>query len=77
MKCPKCGTEDVVIINNSHYMCNNRNCCDENGQRTEFYMEEDKKINFPYNQIFVNRNKKEFYRKPYLKISSAGLTEIK
>ena len=76
MTCPICKTNNVSIVGNSHYICNNPTCVDNNGSRTQFYLEEDSRVRFPYNQIFVNRSKNNFYRKPYLKLSSVGKTEI-
>ena len=70
MQCPRCFNDNTSIINNSHYVCNNPNCVDENGNRTQFYFVPDENIMFPYNQIFINRNKNEFYRKQLLKMRS-------
>lgn len=64
--CPKCGRVSVTPIGDTHYVCNNPDCVDENGHHTQFTIVPDEKIAFPYNQIFVNRNPEEFYRKPYL-----------
>ena len=55
MKCPKCFSEDVSIIGESHYVCNNQACVNENGNRVQFRLVPDNKIMFPYNQIFVDR----------------------
>lgn len=74
MQCPKCMGTDVSIIGNSHYVCNNPEC-KNNGGRTQFRVVEDDKVYFPYNQIFVNRGKHEFFRKPYLQLESVGNTE--
>lgn len=51
-------------------------CSDEDGNRTQFsFVIDDSfiindKASFPYNQIFINRLKENFYRKPYLKINT-------
>lgn len=74
MQCPKCMGEDVSIIGTSHYVCNNPNCINGNG-RTQFRLIEDDRVYFPYNQIFVNRGKQEFFRKPYLQLESVGNEE--
>lgn len=76
MKCPKCLKEDISPISDSHYVCNDPNCVDENGNRTQFRLLEDSYIRFPYNQIFINRSKHEFYRKPYLELETVGTREI-
>ena len=78
MICPRCFKDETVLIDSvtKHYLCNNPNCVDENGSRTQFMLVPDAKINFPYNQIFVNRDTKEFYRKPYLVISEEGNTSV-
>lgn len=70
MQCPKCFSEDTTAISDSHYVCNNINCHYENGDRTQFRIVADKSIKFPYNQIFVNRDKSQFYRKPYLELET-------
>lgn len=74
MQCPKCFGEDITPIGSSHYVCNNPNCV-ENGKRTQFRVIEDDKVRFPYNQIYVNRSKDKFYRKPYLKLENVGVKE--
>lgn len=76
MQCPRCMKDDVTAIADSHYVCNNPDCYDENHNRTQFSIIEDSSVKFPYNQIFVNRNKSEFYRKPYLKLEEVGKTSI-
>lgn len=76
MQCPRCFKTDVSLVNNSHYVCNNPNCINDDGTRTQFSIITDTKIEFPYNQIFVNRNKSEFYRKPYLVIKNEGNMSI-
>lgn len=72
MQCPKCLQHDVSLISNTHYVCNNKNCVNEDGTRTQFKYITDSYIRFPYNQIFMNRNKSEFYRKPYLELEAVG-----
>lgn len=68
MQCPRCLDNNVTAISDSHYVCNNPNCYDENHNKTQFRVIEDELIRFPYNQIFVSRSKTEFYRKPYLEL---------
>lgn len=75
MRCPKCMSEDVSIVGESHYVCNNPECKMEGGLRTQFRMIPDEKIDFPYNQIFVNRGKHEFVRYPYLQLQNVGIQE--
>lgn len=74
MMCPRCFKSDVTEVNSVpvHYICNDPSCVDDNGARTQFSIETDSKIHFPCNQIFVNRNINEFYRKPYLTINPEG-----
>lgn len=72
MQCPKCLSDNVTIIGNTHYVCNNPDCVDQDGNRTQFKLIQDEKINFPYNQIFLDRSISSFYRKPYLKINDPG-----
>lgn len=72
MQCPRCMKEDTSPIGVSHFVCNNLNCVDDKGNRTQFRFIEDKKICFPYNQIFMNRSRSEFYRKPYLELEAIG-----
>lgn len=68
MTCPKCGNESTMI-GNSHYMCTNVECVDDNKRRTQFVFEPDKEVEFPSNQIFKDRQKDQFFRKPYLQIN--------
>lgn len=68
MTCPRCYQDDVSAVGDTHYVCNNPNCVDEKGRRTQFKMVTDEFVRFPYNQIFVGRAVKEFYRKPYLEL---------
>lgn len=75
MTCPKCFSNNVYVIGTSHYVCNNPECVN-NGKRTQFRHVIDDKVQFPYNQIFVDRNIHEFYRKPYLELASTGKKEI-
>lgn len=75
MKCPKCAS-DSEPISNSHYVCRNTNCIDDQGNRTQFTVNYDTEIKFPYNQIFANRKANEFYRKPYLKIEMNGVRSL-
>lgn len=73
--CPKCFQSDVTLVNNSHYICNNPNCSNM-GKRVQFRKVIDKKIKFPYNQIFVDRSKNEFFRKPYLELETVGNEQV-
>lgn len=66
MKCPKCGSSNVSLVGDSHYICNESNC------KVQFNFVIDDKIHFPYNQIFRNRSINEFFRKPYLQIKNVG-----
>lgn len=72
IQCPRCFGEDVTAIADSHYVCNNLDCFDDNKNRTQFLLVEDTNVKFPDNQVFVSRSKSEFYRKPYLKLESVG-----
>lgn len=74
MQCPRCFKEDVSAVGDTHYVCNNPDCVDDSGNRTQFRVVNDDKVHFPYNQIFVSRGVHEFYRKPYLKLGSIGVT---
>ena len=76
MKCPKCFGDDISIIGESHYVCNNPLCSDINGNRVQFRLVIDDKVRFPYNQIFVDRTKNEFYRKPYLQLEEVGSNNV-
>ena len=69
MQCPRCYGIDVSAVGDTHYVCNNPNCVDDNGRRTQFIFITDEYIRFPFNQIFVGRKTQEFFRKPYLKLS--------
>lgn len=72
MQCPRCMKEDVTAISDSHYVCNNPDCFDDKHNRTQFVVVRDSRVRFPYNQIFVDRDKSEFYRKPYLQLNAAS-----
>ena len=76
MKCPKCLGDNTSPISNTHYVCNNPICVNDDGSRVQFKFIPDKKINFPYNQIFVNRQTNEFYRKPYLELEFTGYSNL-
>lgn len=69
MQCPKCFGYDTTLVNNTHYVCNNKTCVDTSGHQTQFEVVNDEKIHFPLNEIFVGRTKNEFYRKRYLVIN--------
>lgn len=72
MQCPRCMKEDVTAISDSHYVCNNPDCHDDKNNRTQFRVVPDVSVQFPYNQIYVDRDKSEFYRKPYLELETVG-----
>ena len=74
MICPRCFRPDVTLVD-THYVCNNDSCVDSNGKRTQFSIQTDSEIRFPYNQIFAGRNVTEFYRMPYLTLGSSGVSE--
>ena len=76
MQCPKCMKNDTTLISDSHYVCNDSTCINDNEERTQFKFISDDHVRFPYNQIFVNRQKQEFFRKPYLEIESVGSRNI-
>lgn len=76
MKCPRCFNEDISIIGESHYVCNNPLCVNKDGSKVQFQVVKDKKVNFPFNQIFVNRIRDEFYRKPYLQLENVGSNNV-
>ena len=68
MQCPRCYGTNVSAVGNTHYVCNNTNCVDSKGRRTQFRMVTDDYVRFPYNQIFIGRALDNFYRKPYLEL---------
>ncbi len=68
MTCPRCYKDNVSAVGDTHYVCDNPDCVDENGRRTQFKMVTDEYVRFPFNQIFVGRAVNEFYRKPYLEL---------
>jgi hypothetical protein len=68
--CPKCHRDDHIIYNGSHYVCTYENCPGmKPGVLSQFYVKEDEKLHFPYNIIFSNRKKDEFFRLPYITYS--------
>lgn len=71
IECPRC-MGDTSPVGTSHYVCNNPNCKTSNGMRTQFRVVYDTMTHFPYNQIFVTRNTKDFYREPYLEIATVS-----
>lgn len=75
-QCPRCMKYDSTIISDTHYLCNDHNCVSDIGERTQFLHVPDKKVHFPYNQIFVNRSVGEFYRKPYLTVGTTGVKTL-
>lgn len=70
--CPKCLGEDISLVGNTHYICNDPNCV-TNGLRTQFEVTVDGEIKFPYNQIFSTMSRQEFIRTPYIKLSSSDI----
>lgn len=75
MTCPKCLKDNTIIIGD-HYMCNNPECEQREGKKIQLTITEDKKVKFPYNQIFVNRLKREFYKTNYLQLNNVGNVSI-
>ena len=73
--CPKCNSLNVSLVMNTHYICNNPGCADENGNRVQFKIVNDVSIKFPCNQIYSGRLNSEFYREVYIKMGSLGITE--
>lgn len=75
MICPKCLGTNVSPVGTTHYICNNPDCSN-NGAKTQFMFVVDEKVHFPYNQIYVNRSRQDFFRKPYLQLASAGSKNV-
>lgn len=85
IKCPHCGSEDVTYVGPYYiydedserelpsYICNH---CRIDGRKPQFYLDIDLVVQFPYNQIFVNRQRENFYREPYIKIKNVGNMKI-
>ena len=71
MICPRCMKDDTTPVGNTHYVCNDETCVDENGKRTQFQFIEDQKICFPANVIYRDKGKQNFFRKPYLHMVSS------
>lgn len=71
LSCPKCLGTNISTVGTTHYICNNPEC-ENNGAKTQFHINVDDKVRFPYNQIFVNRSRQEFFRKPYITLASRG-----
>ena len=70
--CPKCHTNDFIKFNGHHYVCTHEEKDeDENIIRclAQFYVREDKELQFPYNIIFSGRKPNEFFRLPYITYS--------
>lgn len=70
MICPRCMNDNTTPVGDTHYVCNTVTCVDEQGVRTQFQFIEDKKIKFPHNVIYRDKAKQNFFRKPYLSLSS-------
>lgn len=75
MTCPKCLKDDVTPVGTTHYICNNPECSN-NGTRTQFHHIVDDRIRFPFNQIFINRSKQDFFRKPYIALATVGDKQV-
>ena len=76
MTCPRCYKDDVSIVGDTHYVCNNPVCIGPDGKRTQFYIVNDERKEFPYSQIFLRRQLKEFFKKQYLQVLTDGSTSI-
>lgn len=76
IQCPRCFGTNVSPVGNSHYVCNNKNCTKDPNKRTQFQISFDSSVKFPYNEIFVNRPKSEFYKNLYLQIKEVGITSV-
>jgi hypothetical protein len=63
---------NTTNVGMTHYICNNETCVDENGKRTQFTSDVDEIIHFPYNVIFPNRKRQDFYRNSYLENKPVG-----
>lgn len=72
MICPHCFHDDVSPVGDTHYICNNPDCRDENGNKTQFRIIMDDWIHFPYNIIFSTHNVNEFYRDKYVVRNTVG-----
>jgi len=66
--CPKCHRDDFITTSgDNHYVCTYDDCPKmESGVRSQFHFREDEQLRFPYNIIFSNRQKNEFFRVPYI-----------
>ena len=72
MTCPKCMKSDSVVFSgDSHYVCREGIGCG-----SQFEIIYDKKIHFPYNVMFNDRQKHEFFRKPYLQLPQLDAMNI-
>ena len=82
MICPKCfGT--AKNVGDTHYICQNsrkghdkEEDCFYDNKPTQFKVVDDNYVRFPYNQMFINRSKHDFYRKPYLQLENVGNDNI-
>ena len=77
ISCPRCGKKEFIQDMGDHFICTNPNCTNYGDPEdllpiVEFQIIEDEVKHFPYNQIFPDRDKSEFYRKPYLEIRNQG-----
>ena len=78
MTCPKCmQAQFVTTVNDTHYICVKDPLLlkEETGCGTQFKVIEDAYVRFPYNMMFSNRNRYEFFKKEYLQISPVGKLE--
>lgn len=77
--CPKCMRSEFVelAVGYTHHICViDPNTEEETGCGSQYTFEPDKKIMFPYNVIFANRNPEEIFRKPYLQLASVSMAAI-
>lgn len=76
MTCPRCFQDNTVHVG-THYVCQNPNCHNDESGKVQFLVVEDSVKHFPYSQIFRRRKVSDFYRKPYLEITSAGQSSVR
>jgi len=71
MRCPKCMRSQFINpVGNTHFICTLDSESSDTGCGTQFEFKPDEIIRFPHNVIFMDRNKNEFFRIPYLKIAA-------
>ena len=73
--CPRCyrsviGDESEIatkeVGGDSQYICTKEHCIHDNGDEVQFFVNNDQKKSFPYDQIFPDRELSEFYTKKYV-----------